>query len=204
MIHPETILPSRWQQLHERGVVLADQEINFITDHIVAGANEALRYLEQASNGWPKVIFSDDMDTIGYALEQESINIPVPYLNKMARVEQPFMEHQQIMYIIDGVPVLVPYAKYLKLAGREETIHHFQKKGHPRLHAHPSIISPASLSPIDRLLTDIEVEARKQVDEMSSQLGEQPLWAQLDAYLAVQYPNRYNQPLSYFLPTASS
>lgn len=195
---------SQWQQLHDRGVTLKDKEIDFITSGIVDGSKEALDFLGQPHNEWPKVIFSDDMDTIGYVPKQQVINIPVPYLNKMAAVEDSLTNHQQMVYTIGRKEVSIPCSQYLKLVGREETVHHFQEVGHPNLKVQYSTTSPAGLSQVDRLLCDIEVEARKTVDAISVKLGEQPIWAELDTYLSEQYPDRYNKPVDHLTAVQSS
>ena len=195
---------SQWKRLHDHGVILKDTEIDFITNGIVDGSNEALKFLGQSDYEWPKIIFSDDMDTIGYVPRQQVINIPVQYLNKMAAVKNPFSDHQQIVYTIAGKEISIPYSQYLKLAGREETVHHFQEVGHPSLKAKYSAISPAELSQVDRLLCDIEVEARKTVDAISIKLGEQPIWANFDTYLSQQYPDRYNKPVDHLISIQSS
>jgi hypothetical protein len=139
------------------------------------------------------------MDTIGYAPDQEAINIPVQYLNKIASVNNPLTDHQQMVYAIDGKEVSIPYSHYLKLVGREETVHHFQKVGHPNLKVQYSVTNPAGLSQVDRLLCDVEVEARKVVDAISINLGEKPIWAELDTYLSQQFPDRYNKSVDYLL-----
>ncbi len=186
--------------LHERGVDLEDIDIDFITDNIVTGAKEALRFLEQESADWPKVMFSSNQDTIGYTLDKEAINIPVPYLKEMKKIGKPLQEYLQTVYTLPGKePLQIPYSQWLKLAGREETVHHFQKKGLPQLKVNYTKHDPSRLTEIDMLLCDIEVEARRIVDEICVALNETPLWKDFDDYLAKSYPSKYNQPIEVLL-----
>ena len=86
------------------------------------------------------------------------------------------------------------------MAGREETIHHYQNVGHPMLKAPYVITEGTELIPNeDKFLCDIEVEARKTVDQIGLAKGEEPVWKPIDDFLQGARPEAYNQPVTYFL-----
>lgn len=186
--------PSKWQVLHERGLDLEDRDIDFIIEHIVAGTRDTLDYFEIKNSDWPKVIFSDNLDTPGYIPDQDALNIPLPYLKRVGKLGVALSGHQQMVYQLpNSEPLNIPYSHWLRLVGREETVHHLQKTGLSQLNARYPQQDPSSLSQLDRLMCDIEVEARNIVDKISVKLREKPTWQGLDDHLQKAYLDKYCQ-----------
>ena len=195
---------SKYQLLHERGVKLPDKEIDFIVSQLELGSRDALKFLDREHDQypWPRLIASDNLDRNGYVPEQKVINIPVPYMNELAATPTSLATRTERLYTIHptGLQKSVPYNYSLRLGGREETIHHYQNVGHPLLKAQ-NIITEGSehIPPEDKILCDIEVEARKIVDQICLAHGEDPIWKPFDDYLQRARPEAYNQPVTYFL-----
>ncbi len=190
--------PSKYQVLHERGVKLDDEKIDFIVELMTMGIKDVYDYLEidekERTLGF---ISSENLDRIGYALDQKAINIPIAYLNSLAEANKQLEHISVALKFIQESSEEIPFAAWLRNAGREETVHYFQHLGNLKLHASvPDGEKYMHASELERVLCDYEAEARAVVDKIAEQLGENPIWKELDDFLKKNYPERYNKPLT--------
>lgn len=189
---------SKYQFPHEQGVLLSDETIDVVVRQLNKGINDVYDYLqindEDRNLGF---VSSNDFDRIGYAQQAKAINVPVKYLNSLARIAS--LEAGKVS--LDSLcPSLlekpIDYFQFLVNAGREETIHHFQHLGHPAFHAViPDPHEYVQAGEMEKFLCDLEVEARRTVDLIAERSGEAPIWRRIDAYLQKKYPHTYNKPL---------
>lgn len=99
------------------------------------------------------------------------------------------------MFIPDVFYIVVKYIYWLKLLGREATIHRYQKVGNPLLQvAFPENL-PATFSTKQLLLSRLEVEARRVTDEITQLQGETPIWRSVDNYFSQKFPQFYNKSI---------
>ncbi len=89
---------SKYQMLHDRGVVLPDQEIDLVVSAVEQGCVDALQWLEVQDTTWPLFISSDDLHCrVGYAIQQKAINLTVMFLNKLVERLPLDVNHEIIM-----------------------------------------------------------------------------------------------------------
>lgn len=193
---------SQWQMLHDRGVRLDDDGIDFITSNLSKGIELARLDLNIPPEEPIRCIFSDNQNTIGYAVVQDVINIPVPYLNRIANAKTD-INSIKVSIIIDEFQLEIPYQVWLEAAGIEEVIHMYQKRGHSTLIKiiKKDLETESILSSLQLLLLDVEVEARKNVDRILKKSGRLPIWEELDKYLLDNYSDSYGKPKDFFNPT---
>jgi hypothetical protein len=188
---------SHWQGLHERGLNLKDEKIDFVTNHFCLGIQDVYTYLNiDVRDRNLGILFADDVKKIGYVEDLRKANIPFPFLKELEQFVDPINEITITVWT-DGLDTFkVWLSTYLRNAGREEAIHHYQTKGHPLLNASlPSIIKYKNATEIGRLLCDLEVEARTITDQIAILNNEAPMWKILNEKLEKRYPDRYNKPL---------
>ncbi len=186
---------SKYKILHERGVELKDSDIELIISELAAGARDTQEFLGNLEDSELNFISSDNLDKIGYVPDQQTINVPLPYFKSIESLNIDLLEYKQKIGEIQGQNLgEVDYQIYLRNAGREEAVHHYQNVGHEKLKAKLRE-EVNSLSDLDRLLCDVEVEARRVVDEIAISKGEEPIWEKLDQTLQELFPERYNMPI---------
>lgn len=192
---------SKYQMLHERGVILPDRDIDLIVFSVEQGSKETLQWLGVQNDSWPHLISSDDEDgRVGYAHKLRMINLPIVFLNKLAN-GLPLDLHRVCLY--SRMPLKmrkeISLLRWLVLVGREETIHHYQNIGHPLLKTR---VDPnynyLTIGPLDEPLVEQEVEARLVVDQICLAHGELPVWQEYDQYLQASLGERYNKPVSFY------
>jgi hypothetical protein len=161
------------------------------------GAEEVKNYLGMAKDtAWPKYLFSDSVSVLGYSSQFDAINLPMRYLNMIAANTQALQfKDQMTFYIQDKFFVILKYVYWVQLFGRESTVHHYQKIGNPKLQTQFPSNYTSSLSLNALFMSNIEVEARKIVDELTVARGLKPVWKDVDEYFAQKFPEYYNKPL---------
>ena len=186
--------------MHENGVTLHDNNIDWIIHKTYTGVNEVYDWLsiEPTSRTLPFFCGIEE-NSIGY-VPNFGINIPICFFRSIQQFEKINPDITQSKFNIsniDGFNISnVSLDRYLKFAGREEAIHHYQYLRHPKLHARmddPELYSKSTK--LMQALSDIEVEARTVSDHIASNNNDEPLWRDFDAYLIRNYPNLYNKPL---------
>lgn len=168
------------------------------------GSKDALKFLKREKDQWPRFNTSENFYRIVYDVGQQAIDIPIPYLNDLTTDSTPLSQRTQRLFTVPAASLRksVPYEYWLRLAGREETIHHYQNIGHPMLMAQYNLIHTEGTGRIsynDRFLCDIEVEARNFVDRICLKNSEEAVWKPIDDYLQRTRPEVYNKPITYFL-----
>jgi hypothetical protein len=186
---------SKYATLHERGVLLSDDGIDFVVDHLDKGIHHTMDYIgEKDTDSWPLFVSLNEGDSMGYLQEAQAVNIPIPFLNSLANSPVPLSEYPIRAYQIweRGIIRIVELPEFLTRVGEHEAAHHYQCTDHPFFHARPQS-QFGSLSPIKRVLTDMECDARQTADLIAESLGEKPLWNNLDDYLKETYQGAYGK-----------
>lgn len=185
-----------YNSLSKNGLQLSEKDFKIILDSLTCGAGEAMKYLNTSSKSWPKFIFSEDSRVLGYSVTHDAISISINHLNNIAlhsiRLEY---KDQLLCFIPDKFYIIVKFVYWLKLLSRESTVHRYQKIGNPLLKKQFPPKKSASISSKKILLSDIEVEARKITDEITTRAGEKPIWKNLDDYLSENYPEYFNKSI---------
>lgn len=193
------VLPSssQYQTLAATGLKLPEIEFNTILLEVEKGILEAKEHLKTTDTG-PQVTFSNDISAIGFSAEHDSINIRIDYLNLFASNHTPLdYKDQLVCFVPNKFYVIVKYLTWLRLFGREETIHYYQYHSNPHLkikfpEKFPELFSPKSL-----LLSDLEIEARTIGDSIALANNDNPIWKNIDEYLAANFPEFYNKPIEH-------
>lgn len=185
-----------YNSLSKNGLQLSENDFNLIRDSLVSGAEEAKKYLNVASDSWPKFIFDNDVDILGYSSQHDAISLSLNHINQ-AGSRTIRLEHkdQLLAFVPDVFYIIVKYIYWLKLLGIESTIHRYQKIGNPLLERGFPEKLPPSATPKTLLLSDVEVEARRVTDAVIERIGENPIWENFDAYLSKNYPQYYDKPI---------
>jgi len=187
-----------YQSLKDKGLKLSEEDFSTILDAVTQGAEDVKRYLGTTNDPWPKFLFSDSIDALGFSSLEDAINIHLTYLNHISENETPLKFRDQLAcFVPDKFYVIFKYLYWLRLFGREETIHYYQKRGNPLLHAPFPNAFPKTLSAKTFLLSDVEVEARKTVDKVASLNNENIVWKPIDDYLSTNFSEYYNKPIEY-------
>lgn len=185
-----------YNSLLKNGLRLSESDFNLIRDSLVSGALEAKKYLNAVDDSWPKFIFDNDVDVLGYSSQHDAISLSLSRLNQADR-DSTKLEYkdQLLVFVPDIFYIIVKYTYWLKLLGIESTIHRYQKIGNPLLKKQFPEKLPLPPSPKKLLLSDVEIEARRITDEIIVQLGEIPIWKNFEAYLSKNYPQYYDKPI---------
>lgn len=185
-----------YNSLVKDGLKLSENDFKLILNLLTTGAEEAKAYLNVASETWPKFNFSNETHTLGYSSKEDAICISLNHINQAAsRSSELEFKDQIIMFIPDIFYIIVKYTYWLKLLGREATIHRYQKNGNPKLQVQFPTILPPSFSIKLLFLSNLEVEARKAVDQITLANNEKPIWKNVDAYFSKNYPQYYNKSI---------
>ncbi len=185
-----------YNSLSAKGLRLSEHNFNLMLNFLVEGANEVKSYLGVVSDDWPKFNFANDINTMGYSRGHDAICLSINHLNQAVdRSDKIEFKDQLIMFIPDVFYMVVKYIYWLKLLGREATIHHYQTIGNPKLHVQFTGNTSPALSPKQLLFSCVEVEARGITDEITQQQGETPIWARVDAYFSQKFPQYYNKSI---------
>ena len=188
--------PFDYKSLTKNGLQLSENDYNLILDSLTNGAEEAKKYLGVTSDPWPKFNFSNDSLALGYSSRDDMICLSLSHLNQaVSRSSQLEFKDQLIMFIPDVFYIIVKYIYWLRLLGREATIHRYQKFGNPLLFKQFPDKLPASVSRKALILSDVEVEARKIIDAIILQKEENPIWENVDTYFSKNYPQYYNKSI---------
>lgn len=185
--------------LRGNGLQLSEKDFEFILDILTQGANDAKKYLNVTSDPWPKFIFESSVPVLGYSATDDAISISLEHLNQSGS-RQTLLEYkdQLICFMPDVFYIIVKYTHWLRLLGREATVHRYQKIGNSLLKKKFPETIPASISQKALILSDIEVEARTITDAIAIERGENPIWNKFDAYFAKNHAEYYNKPLEEF------
>lgn len=182
--------------LSENGLKLSEAEFNTILNEIKKGVLDTKNYLNALDNPNPKFSFLNNIGIFGYSTENDSINIRIDYLNLFANSPTSLKYKDQLVcFVPDKFYVIVKYLTWLRLFGREETIHYFQYHGSPQVKVKFPDKFPESFSPKSLLLSDIEVEARTIGDKIAVVNNEIPVWKNIDEYFSKNFPEYYNKPI---------
>lgn len=198
---PKEDSKSKYRVLHERGVELDDESIDFIVATISEGFTDTCSFLGR-SDGELHFICSDNLRNIGYVPNETGpVNIPLAFFKDLEQhgtkvdPELPFT-----IATISGKPYQIGLRHYLISAGREEAVHYFQHRGDTHLRAEiDSDGFVEQLSPLDRLSCDVEVEARSVVDKIARTKGEPLVWERVDAELRRLFPDKYGKSVNELL-----
>jgi len=182
--------------LVKNGLQLPENDFNLIRDSLFKGCEEVKKYLGVENDPWPKFDFSNDIPVLGFYSKDDSICISVNNLNQQSSRSTPLeYKDQLIVFMPDVFYIITKYLYWLKLFGREATIHRYQKLGNPKLHVPFPESLPASFSAKLLLLSNIEVEARTISDAVAKEHEEVPIWENVNAYLSKNYADYYNKSL---------
>lgn len=187
---------SRYAEVHERGLLLPDSEIDVILSNAFEGIRLAKDCLGLADDPFNHICFGNNPDCIGYVhAKNPFINIPIPWLNGLHAMGRPIER-----CILDYYPWLenLFVGEFLTAACAEETIHYFQYKGSPQLQTHPTLEDMQKYSLLPKILQaccSVEVEARVVTDRALQRAGRRLLWQLFDTQLQAQHPELYNQPI---------
>lgn len=185
-----------FKSLSANGLLLPEESFKLILDQLTKGANEAKNFLNAQNEDWPKFNFSKDTHTLGYSVNDDAICVSINHLNQaLARSTQLEFKDQLLMFIPDLFYIIVKYIYWLKLIGREATIHRYQKIGNPELHIPFPKSLPITFSPKLLLFSNLEVEARTMLDAVNQHNGENAIWKNVDVYLSQKYPQYYNKSI---------
>lgn len=185
-----------YKTLSQNGLQLSEVDFNVILKSLTIGAEEAKTFLNVASDIWPKFNFSNHTTSLGFSAKADAICLSMTNLNQQAvRIAPLEYKDQLIVFMPDVFYIIVKYLYWLKLLGREATIHHYQKVGSPKLRVQFPEKLPVSFSHKLLLLSNVETEARAIADEIAKVHDENPTWKNVDAYLSQNYPQYYNKTI---------
>ncbi len=185
-----------YNELIKKGLRLSEADFKVILNSLITGAEEAKKFLNASDDLWPKFNFSNDIAALGFSSKADAICLSMSNLNEQAGHLTPLeYKDQLIVFMPDVFYIIIKYLYWLKLLGREATIHRYQKIGNAKLHVQFPDKLPASFSPKLLLLSNVEVEARIISDDIASEQGENPIWKNVDDYLSKNYPQYYNKPI---------
>lgn len=185
-----------YNTLLSNGLKLSEADFKLILTLMTTGAEEAKTYLNVPADNWPRFNFSNETHTLGYSSSNDAICISINHINQAAaRSTQLEFKDQLVMFIPDKFYLIEKYTYWLKLLGREATIHRYQKAGNPRLHIPFPAALPQGFSIKLLFLSNLEVEARKAVDEIAQNNKERPVWNNVDNYFSTNYPQYYNKTI---------
>lgn len=185
-----------YQALVQQGLTLSQENFTTIVREIILGAQEVSGYFGIAQNDWPKFIFPDMITRIGYDANNDAINLPLRYLHLISENPTAIQYRDQLVcFIPDKFYVVLKYLYWLRLFGREETIHYYQRQGEKKLKATFPTQFPQGFSSKALLLSDIEIEARKTSDLIAQKQDEMPVWDNVDTYLAEHYKEYYGKTI---------
>lgn len=185
-----------YSSLAQKGLQLSEKDFKLILDSLTTGAIEAKNYLNVTSDSWPKFNFSNDIHSLGFSSKDDAICISLNHLNHVAnRSTQLEFKDQLIMFIPDKFYIIQKYTYWLKLLGREATIHRYQNIGNLALQVKFPKSIPITFSSKLLLLSNLEVEARTILDAVTLQKGESPVWKNVDIYLSQNFPQFYNKSI---------
>ncbi len=188
--------PFDYNYLIKKGLTLSGEDFSLIHDSLITGANEAKKYLNVSNDLWPKFNFSNDSPTLGYNSLDDTICLSLNHINQAASRSTPLKyKDQLIMFMPDKFYIIVKYISWLKLLGREATIHRYQKIGNPLLYMKFPETLPSTLSTKLLIFSDVEVEARTVNDKIAAMSGEKPIWIKVNAYFSENYPQYYNKSI---------
>jgi hypothetical protein len=187
---------AEYQSLTQKGLQMSQEDFRKIIDTISQGAKEAMEYLGVQDDMWPAFTISDSIPVLGYSGKDDVIGFSMRHLNHITSSQTQLMYKDQLVcYIPDTFYIIIKYLSWLKMLGRESTIHRYQKLGNPMLKAQfPEVFAP-ELSVKLLLMSDIEVEARTACDEIAGKLGDLQLWQNVNAYFLEQFPQYYNKKI---------
>ncbi len=182
--------------LAKNGLQLPENDFNLIRDALTQGAQEAKNFLNAGDDQWLVLIFSNDTPTLGYSQEKDVICFSINLLNQqILRQSQLQYKDQLILFIPDIFYVITKYLNWVKLLGRESTIHHYQRTGSSLLKVKFPEKLPDAFSSRLLQLSDVEVEARSIGDKIAQVQNEIPMWKEVDAYLSKNYPQYFNKSI---------
>lgn len=174
---------SKYAILHERGVVLEEDAINLVVSAIEQGVNEVKAFMGLEDDEWCTFISSENGHNPGYVPdEREAINLPIAWLNQLQNID---LKSQKV--VVWSIPesdqqLEMTFDHWFTVMGREEAVHHYQHKEIGSLCRLGKSSSPeTSNEEAGTRWEPHEVEARKIVDEISVNLGEDPVWRVFDA-----------------------
>ncbi len=183
-----------FQLLTQAGLTISEDAFNLMKNNLLAGVEEAKLYLNAVEDEWPKFNFSNDAGALGYSGKDDAICISINHLNQAAsRNTSLEYKDQLLLFVPDVFYLIVKYLHWLKLLGRESTIHRYQKHGNTKLNAKYPEALPGYLSNKLLLFSDFEVEARGAVDAIAEQSGEGPIWKNVDEYLEKTFAQYYRK-----------
>lgn len=189
---------SKYAILHEQGVKIEDELIDFIVNTISLGIEDARTHFER--NDVLNLITSDNQQNIEYVKGQNTVAIPISFYKEFEGLTPPydFDSPNHVVGKSVGFPEQICLRSYLRNVGREEMVHFFQDLGD--VHLKSSLTDSINyLSPIDRFLCDAEVEARSVVDKIATENGEIPVWENIDKSLKKNYPDKYGKSVEALL-----
>lgn len=183
-----------YHSLVQKGLTLSQTDYTSMFSEIFLGVQEVLTYLGAINNEWPKFVFPDTITMIGYDTKEDAINLPIHYLNLVSKnpTELQFRD-QLVCFMPDKFYVVLKYLYWLRLFGREETIHYYQRHGDVHFKAKFPESFPPGFSSKALLVSDLEIEARQTIDAIAQQHGEIPVWRNVDAYFAMNYKDYYGK-----------
>lgn len=185
-----------YQSLIKEGLILKEDIFNLIRNNLLAGAEEAKLYLNAVGDDWPKFNFSNDATALGYSGKDDAICISINHLNQAgSRNTSLEFKDQLLLFVPDVFYLIVKYLYWLKLLGREATIHRYQKTGNAKLISKYPVIPPGYLSNKLLIFSDFEAEARGAVDAIAEQAGESPIWKNVDEYFEKNYSQYHKKPI---------
>lgn len=189
-------------ELREKGVVLQEGDIRFVLSNFQEGMDDTRVFLGRSDE--IKLTHSRFLGEIGFDAGKCAIEIPIVFFNCFTNVDVPLGEHFIEIdfsppFYFQKRPRKIPFSYFLRLVGREEAVHFFQRKGDPRLQAAIYFAPPEDLSSVSKQLCDVEVEARQIVGEICVGSGEEPFWVDYDDLLTDLYPHHYGRSIEYLL-----
>lgn len=185
-----------FQGLTQAGLTVSEDTFNLMKNNLMAGVEEAKLYLNTVEEEWPRFNFSNDAGALGYSAKDDAICISINHLNQAAsRSTSLEYKDQLLLFVPDVFYLIVKYLHWLKLLGREATIHRYQKLGNAKLNAKYPEIPPGYISNKLLIFSDFEVEARKAVDEIAAAGGESRVWENVDEYLEKNYSQYYRKSI---------
>ncbi len=187
-----------YKSLSETGLNLSEIEFNIILAEIQKGVLDVKNYLKILDDPNPQFSFLNNINTLGFSPVSDSINIRLDYLNLFAITQTPLeYKDQLVCFVPENFYVIVKYFTWLRLFGREETIHYYQYHDNPAVKVKFPDKFPEKFSPKSLLLSDLEVETRNIGDKIAIMNNEAPVWKNIDEYLSKNYPEYYNKPIEH-------
>ncbi|HSW88024.1 MAG TPA: hypothetical protein VLG12_02575, partial [Candidatus Saccharimonadales bacterium] len=123
-----------YQSLKNKGLKLAENDFNTVFSTIIQGHDDTKRYLNVENDPNPAFRISDEDVSMGFSKTQDAINIHLGYLNLLSKNTTPIEYRDQLTcFVPDKFYVIFKYLYWLRLFGRESTIHYYQKHGNPKL-----------------------------------------------------------------------